>query len=75
MLKIKQLTNSVYIFCGRLCHHQELQLTGMAWTAKIYIESANSFVCDAKPSESLIFVIIMCYLETTPKSNEMVYNV
>jgi hypothetical protein len=44
----------------------------IAYSAEIYIESVNTvfFFCIIKPSESLIFIIIMYHLELTPKSYE-----
>jgi hypothetical protein len=32
------------------------------------LESVNCFICDTKPSESLIFIIMIYHLELTPKS-------
>jgi hypothetical protein len=41
----------------------------------ICVESFNCFICDTKPSESSVFIIIMYQKELTPKSYELIMSV
>jgi hypothetical protein len=49
----------LYIYFGRLSHLQ--------------CDSVNCFICDTQPGESLIFIIIIYYLEFTPQSEGIIY--